>query len=91
MIFYHPKDNKINPTKSLDENRIDFEFQTVRNYYVDLRQSYLGLKVKLVKGRGFDTHKSKEAKKEQKTKNSQQKQQPMIKRMILTRYSFLLV
>ena len=82
---------QIYPTTSLDENRIEFEFQTVRNYYVDLRQSYLALKVKLVKGRGFDTHKSREAKKEQKTKNSQQKQQPMMKRTILIRYSFLLV
>ena len=31
-----------------------------------MRQSNLALKVKLVKGRGYDTHKSKEAKKEHK-------------------------
>ena len=31
-----------------------------------MRQSYLALKVKLVKGRGYDTHKSKEAKEEHK-------------------------
>ena len=54
------------PTTSLDENSIEFEFQTDRNYYVDLRQSYLALKVKLVKGRCYDTHKSKEATKEHK-------------------------
>ena len=54
---------QIYPTTSLDENSIEFEFQTDRNYYVDLRQSYLALKVKLVKGRGYDTPKSKEAKK----------------------------
>ena len=43
------------PTTSLDKNSIEFEFQTDRNVYVDLRQTYLTLKVKLVKGRGFDT------------------------------------
>ena len=57
---------QIYPTTSLDENSIESEFQTVSNFYVDLRQSYLALKVKLVKGRGYDTHKSKEAKKEHK-------------------------
>ena len=59
-------EQQIYPTTSLDENSIEFEFQTDRNYYVDLQQSYLALKVKLVKGRGYDTHKSKEAQKEHK-------------------------
>ena len=59
-------EQKIYPTELLYKNCIDFEFQTDRNYYVDLRQSYLALKVKLVEGRGYDTHKSKEAKKEHK-------------------------
>ena len=59
-------EQQIYPTTSLIENSIEFEFQTDRNYYVDLRQSYLALKVKLVKGRGYDTHKSTEAKKEHK-------------------------
>ena len=40
------------PTTSLDENCIEFEFQTDRNYYVDFRQSFLALKLKFVKGRG---------------------------------------
>ena len=55
-------------TTSLDENSIEFEFETDRNYYVDLRHSYLALKVELVKGRSYDTHthKPKEAKKEHK-------------------------
>ena len=35
-----------------------------RNYWVDLRQSFLALKLKLVKGRGYDTYESKEKKKE---------------------------
>ena len=50
------------PTTSLDGNCIEFEFQTDRNYYVDLRQSFLALKLKFVKGRGYDTYESKEKK-----------------------------
>ena len=55
-------EQEIYPTTSLDENCIEFEFQTDRNYYVDLRQSFLALKLKHVKGRGYDTYKSKEKK-----------------------------
>ena len=51
---------EIYPTTSLDENSIEFEFQTDRNVYVDLRQTYFALKFKLVKGRGFDTYKTTE-------------------------------
>ena len=40
----------------------EFEFQTDRNYYVDLRQSFLALKLEFVKGRGYDTYESKEKK-----------------------------
>ena len=54
------------PTTSLDENSIEFEIQTDRNVYVDLRQTCLALKIKLVKGRGFDTYKTTEKKKEHK-------------------------
>ena len=54
------------PTTSLDENSIEFEFQTDRNVYVDLRQTYLALKIKLVKGRGFDSYRTTEKKKEHK-------------------------
>ena len=57
---------EIYPTTSLDENCIEFEFQTDRNYYVDLRQKFLALKLKLVRGRGYETYKSKEVKKEHK-------------------------
>ena len=59
-------EQKIYPTTSLDENCIEFEFQTDRNYYVHLRQSFLALKLKFVKGRGYDTYESKEKKKEHK-------------------------
>ena len=45
-------------------NSIEFEFQTDRTVYVDLRQTYLVLKIKLLKGRGFDTYKTTEKKKE---------------------------
>ena len=54
------------PTTSLDENCIEFDFQTDRNYYVDLRQSFSALKLKFVKGRGYDTYESKKKKKEHK-------------------------
>ena len=59
-------EQEIYPTTSLDENCIEFEFQTDRNYYVDLRQSFLALKLKFVKGRGYDTYESKVKKKEHK-------------------------
>ena len=49
-----------------DENCLEFEFQTDRNYYVDLRQSFLALKLKFVKGRGYDTYEGKEKEKEHK-------------------------
>ena len=64
VLSFH--EQEIYPTTSLDENCIEFEFQTDRNYYVDLRQSFLALKLKFVKGRGYDTYESKEKKKEQK-------------------------
>ena len=53
-------------TTSLDENCIEFEFQTDRNYYVDLRQTYSALKMKFVKTRGYETYNAKENKKEHK-------------------------
>ena len=59
-------EQEIYPTTSLDENCIVFEFQTDRNYYVDLRQSFLALRLKFVKGRGYDTYESKDKKKEHK-------------------------
>ena len=55
-------EQEIYPTTSLDENCIDFEFQTDRNYNVDLRQSFLALNLKFVKGRCYDTFEKKEKK-----------------------------
>ena len=57
-------EQEIYPTTSLDENCIEFEFETDWNYYVDLRQSFLALKIRFVKGRGYDTFESREKKKE---------------------------
>ena len=48
-------EQEIYPTTSLDENCIEFELQRDRNYYVDLKRSFLALKLKFVKGRGYDT------------------------------------
>ena len=59
-------EQEIHLTSSLDENCIEFEFQTDRNYYVDLRQTYLALKLKLVRGRGYETYNTKEVKEEHK-------------------------
>ena len=56
-------EQEIYPTSSLDENCTEFAFQTDRNYYVVLRQSLLALKLKFLKGRGYDTYKSNEKKK----------------------------
>ena len=50
------------------QNCIEFEFQTDRNYYVDLRQTYLALKLKPVRGRGYETYNTKELRKEHKEK-----------------------
>ena len=47
-------EQEIYPTTSLDE-KYRVEFRMDRNYYVDLRQTYLASKLKLVKGRGYET------------------------------------
>ena len=59
-------EQEICPSTSLDKNCIEFEFQTDRNYYVDLRQPFLALMLKSVEGCGYDTYDSEEKKKEHK-------------------------
>ena len=59
-------EQKIYPITSLDGNSIELEFQTDCNVYVDLRQTYLALKIELIKGRGLDTYRATEKKKEPK-------------------------
>ena len=56
------QEQEIYPTTSVDENSFEFEFQTDLNVYVDFRQTYIALKIKLVKGRGFDSYKTTEKK-----------------------------
>ena len=57
-------EEEIRPTTLMDENCIEFEFQTDRNYHVDLRQSFLALKLEFVKGRGYYIYESIEKKEE---------------------------
>ena len=57
-------EQEIFPTTSLDKNYTEFEFQTDQNYYVNLIQTYLALKLKFVKGRGYETYNAKENKKD---------------------------
>ena len=54
------------PTTSLHENCSELEFQMDGNYYVDLRQTFLALKLNLVRGRGYEICNSKDLKKEHK-------------------------
>ena len=68
VLYSH--EQEIYPTTSLDENCIEFEFQTDRNFHVDLRQSFLALRLKFAKGRGYDTYESKENKKEHKDESA---------------------
>ena len=57
-------EQEICPNTSLDENFKEFEFHTDRNYYVDLRQSFVKVKLIVVKGPGYDRCDSKEKEKE---------------------------
>ena len=64
--FLSSDEQTIYPTTSVDENCIEFDFQTDRDYYVDLRQTCLALKLKVVKGRGYESDKTTEVKKDHK-------------------------
>ena len=61
-----PYDQEIFITNSVNENCVESEIQTERNYYVDLKRTYWALKMKIVKDRGYETYTSKEVKKEHK-------------------------
>ena len=62
-------EQKIYPTISVEENCIQFDFQTDGNYYVDLRKIFLAFKLKPVKGRGYETYNTKEIEKVKKEGN----------------------
>ena len=42
---------KVFPINSVDESSIEFEFETDRNIYLDMRDTYLSLKLQLFKGK----------------------------------------
>ena len=48
------------PSTSLDESSIEFEFQTDRSIYLDMRDTHLMIQVELAKGRLFDTYKKRD-------------------------------
>ena len=60
------QEEEIYHTISLDENCKKIEFQTDQNYYVDLSQSFLALKIKFFKRRVYDMYESKDEKTEHK-------------------------
>ena len=68
-------EQEISLTTSHGENCIEFEFQTDRNKYVDLRQTYLAVKLKLVRGQSYEIYNSKEVKKEHKEKVKAEEQE----------------
>ena len=78
-------EQEVYPTTSLDENCIRFEFQTDRKYYVDLRQTYLALTLKYVKGCGYETYNPKEVKKAHKeeAKSDEGKEEKQEARVLL--------
>ena len=49
------------PSTSTDENSIEFEFETDRNLYLDMRDTHISLKLQLFKGRLFDAFKKEKA------------------------------
>ena len=63
VLFSH--EQEFYPTTSLNDNFKEFEFHMDWNYYVELRQSFLALKIKIVEGRGYDTYESKKKRKKQ--------------------------
>ena len=74
-------EQEIYPTTSIDENCTKFEFQTDRNYYIDLRQTYLALKMKLVTGRGYETYNTKELRKKDKEEAKAEAEQTARKKL----------
>ena len=49
------------PSTSLDESSIEFEFETDRNLYLDMRDTHFSSKLQLFKGRLFDAFKKEKA------------------------------
>ena len=66
---------EIYPTTSIDENCIEFYFQTNRNYYVDFRQTRLAIKLKFVDVRVYETYNTNEKKKSAKKRRRRMRKQ----------------
>ena len=60
------EEQKVYPSTWLDENCIEFDFRTNRNYYGYLRQTCSTSKLKCAKGRSNETYNTKEFKEEHK-------------------------
>ena len=60
---------KVFPSTSLDESSIEFEVETDRNLYLDMRDTHLSLKLQLFKGRLFDAFKKEKAEHKPKTED----------------------
>ena len=57
------------PSTSLDESSIEFEFETDRNLYLEIRDTHLSLKLQLFKEKLFEAFKNEKA--ENKAKSEQ--------------------
>ena len=70
-----PMNKKSIPLPHSMKTAESLNYQTDINYYVDLRQTYLALKLKLVRGRGYETYNTKEVKKELKEEAKAEEEQ----------------
>ena len=73
VLAHH--EQEIYPTNWLNKNCIEFEFWADWNYYVDSRETYFALKLKFVKGFGYETYNTKTL-----GKSTSEKQKRMWKR-----------
>ena len=62
------------PSTSLDESNIEFEFETDRNPYLDMRDTHLRLKLQILKGRLFDAFKKEKAERKAKLEEDSDEQ-----------------
>ena len=57
--FHHTQE--VFPSTSLDESSFEFEFETDRKSYLDMRDTHLSLKLQFFKGRLFEASKNEKA------------------------------
>ena len=63
VVLSHEQETYLTTSLVVDENFIDFEFQTNCYHYVDLRQTFLALKPKFVYRHGYENYNSTELEK----------------------------